>query len=139
MLLTISTTPVALIEGLALLLGPLRRLRLPVDEFALMTLLALRFIPTLTEEVELLIKAQTARGADFTHGTLGQRAQSLAALLVPLLRGAQRRAAELATALDARGYTVAGEQTMLHEGALAMADYLTIGVVVLVTVAGLLL
>jgi energy-coupling factor transport system permease protein len=139
LLLTMTTTPVALIEGLTVLLAPLRRLRLPIDEFALMALLALRFIPTLTEEVELLIKAQTARGADFTHGTLRERAQSLAALFVPLLQGALRRAADLATALEARGYSVEGKQTLLHEGQLAARDYVTFATVVLVTVAALLI
>jgi energy-coupling factor transport system permease protein len=139
LLLTMTTTPVALIEGLTVLLAPLRRLRLPIDEFALMALLALRFIPTLTEEVELLIKAQTARGADFTHGTLPERAQSLAALFVPLLQGALRRAADLATALDARGYTTEGRQTLLHEGRLARHDYLTFAVVVLVSIGALLI
>jgi energy-coupling factor transport system permease protein len=139
LLLTMTTTPVALIEGLTVLLAPLRRLRLPIDEFALMALLALRFIPTLTEEVELLIKAQTARGADFAHGTLRERAQSLAALFVPLLQGALRRAADLATALEARGYTVEGRQTLLHEGRLAARDYVTLAVVVLVTIGALLI
>jgi len=92
----------------------------------------------LTEEVELLVKAQTARGADFTHGTLRERAQSLSALFVPLLQGALRRAADLATALDARGYTVEGRQTLLHEGRLAARDYLTFAAVVLITVGALL-
>jgi energy-coupling factor transport system permease protein len=139
LLLTMTTTPVALIEGLTILLAPLRRLRLPIDEFALMALLALRFIPTLTEEAELLIKAQTARGADFTHGTLRERVQSLTTLFVPLLQGALRRAAELATALEARGYTVEGSQTLLHEGQLAARDYLVFAVVMLVTVGALLI
>jgi energy-coupling factor transport system permease protein len=139
LLLTMTTTPVALIEGLTVLMAPLRRLRLPIDEFALMALLALRFIPTLTEEVELLIKAQTARGADFANGSLRERAQSLAALFVPLLQGALRRAADLATALEARGYTVEGRQTLLHESRLARRDYLTFAVVVLVTIGALLI
>jgi energy-coupling factor transport system permease protein len=139
LLLTMTTTPVALIEGLTVLLAPLRRLRLPVDEFALMALLALRFIPTLTEEIELLIKAQTARGADFAHGTLRTRAQSLAALGVPLLQGVLRRAADVATALEARGYTVDGQQTLLHENRLVGRDYGTLMVVVVVTVGALLI
>jgi energy-coupling factor transport system permease protein len=129
MLLTMTTTPVALIEGLTL----------PVDEFALMTLLALRFIPTLAEEAELLVKAQIARGADFTHGALRQRLQSLATLFVPLLQGALRRATELATGLEARGYTVEGTQTLMHEGPLAVADYLVLGVVISVTVGALVI
>jgi energy-coupling factor transport system permease protein len=139
LLLTMTTTPVALIEGLTMLLAPLRRLRLPIDEFALMALLALRFIPTLTEEVELLIKAQTARGADFAHGTLRERAQSMGALFVPLLQGALRRAADLATALEARGYTTDGRQTLLHEGRLAARDYVIFTAVVLVTIGALLI
>ena len=139
LLLTMTTTPVALIEGLTVLLAPLRWLQLPINEFALMALLALRFIPTLTEEVDLLIKAQTARGADFAHGSLRERAQSLTALFVPLLQGALRRAADLATALEARGYTTDGRQTLLHEGRLAVRDYGTFGTVVLVTITVLLI
>jgi energy-coupling factor transport system permease protein len=139
LLLTISTSPVGLIEGLTLLLGPLRRLRLPVDAFTLMALLALRFIPTLTDEIELLIKAQLARGADFSHGSLRERANSIAALMVPVYQGALRRAAELADALDARGYAIAQAPTMLHERPLAVADYLTLALVFMVTLGALLI
>ena len=138
MLLTMTTTPVALIEGMTLLLTPLRWLRLPVDEFALMTLLALRFIPTLIEEVEQLMKAQTSRGADFSQGTIRERLQSLVALIVPLMQGTLRRAADLATALEARGYEVEGRQTRLHEKALGVVDYMVLGVVVLVMVGALM-
>lgn len=126
LLLTMTTSPVALIEGLTLLMKPLRWLRLPVDDFALMTLLALRFIPTLIEEVGQLVKAQSARGASFNRGSLRERLQSLIALFVPLLRNTLRRASELATALDARGYQVDGQQTNLHEKALARIDYLAL-------------
>jgi energy-coupling factor transport system permease protein len=139
LLLTITTTPVALVDGLTLLLTPLRRLGLPVDEFALMTLLALRFIPTLTEEAEQLIKAQVARGANFSDGTLRELLQSLTMLLVPLMRGALRRAAELATALEARGYEVDGQRTLVHERAFAPADYVVMSVVVAVTIGALML
>ena len=138
LLLTMTTTPVGLIEGLTLLLGPLRRLRLPVDAFALMALLALRFIPTLGAEIELLVKAQLARGADFTHGSFKERSNSLAALIVPVYQGALRRAADLATALDARGYTAEHPPTALHERPLAPADYLTLTALVLVTAGALL-
>jgi energy-coupling factor transport system permease protein len=139
LLLTMTTTPVALIEGLMLLLAPLRRLRLPIDGFALMSLLALRFIPTLSAEVEQLIKAQTARGADFAHGKLRDRVRNLTMLIVPLTHGTLRRAADLATALEARGYTLEGQQTVLHETVLGAADYLTIGVVVAAMVGALVL
>lgn len=139
LLLTMTTTPVALIEGLRLLLTPLRWLRLPVDEFALMTLLALRFIPTLVDEVEQLVKAQTSRGADFSQGTIRERLQSLMALFIPFLQGALRRATELATALEARGYRGEKPPTPLHETSLGVVDYTVLGVVVLMMVGALIL
>lgn len=132
-LVTMTTTPVALIEGLTLLLAPLRRLRLPVDDFALMALLALRFIPTLSEEVEQLMKAQAARGADMNSGPMRGRIQSLMMLFVPLMRAIFRRASELGTALEARGYEIDGKQTMLYETSLKLVDY-----AVLVMLAGVI-
>src|SRR6266542_3583949 len=104
-----------------------------------LALLALRFIPTLADEIELLVKAQLARGADFTHGSLRERSNSAAALLVPVYQGALRRAAELADALDARGYTIAQAPTVLHERPLAAADYLTLAVVMMLTLGTLLI
>lgn len=139
LLLTMTTTPVALVEGLTMLLAPLRRVKLPVDEFALMALLALRFIPTLIEEVEHLIKAQTARGADLSHGNMRERLQSLTMLFVPLMRSVLRRAAELATALEARGYDIEGRQTPLHESSLRARDYTALLIVACVTIGSLLL
>ena len=138
-LLTTTTTPIALIEGMTLLLKPLRRLRLPIDDFALMTLIALRFIPTLIDEAEQLVKAQTARGADFSHGTIRERLQSLAALFLPFIQGTLRRAAELAIALEARGYEVDGHQTLLHEKSFSTADYLVLGTVAFLTIGALIL
>jgi energy-coupling factor transport system permease protein len=139
LLLTMTTSPVALVEGLTMLLSPLRRLKLPVDDFALMCLIALRFMPTLLEEVEQLIKAQTSRGADVTRGTIRERLQSLTMLFIPLMQGVLRRAAELATALEARGYEVEGKQTFLHETSLGLVDYVVLGSLVFVTVSALLL
>lgn len=137
-LLTMTTSPIALIEGLTRLLAPLRWLRLPVDDFALMLLIALRFIPTLFEEVELLVKAQTSRGADYTHGSIRERLQSLIALFVPFISSTLRRAADLATALDARGYQTQGRPTLLHDTTLSAADYMVMGVVALLTIGVLL-
>jgi energy-coupling factor transport system permease protein len=136
--LTMTTSPVALIEGVTLLLSPLRRLKLPVDDFALMALLALRFIPTLVDETEQLIKAQSARGADLGSGTMLERLQSLSMLFVPLVQGSLRRAADLATALEVRGYEADGKQTMLYETTFGMVDYVVIVVVVGVTAGSLL-
>ena len=139
-LLLITTTPsIALVEGLTTLLTPLRWLRLPVDDFALMMLIALRFIPTLLEEVEQLLKAQMSRGADYTHGSLRERVQSMIALFVPLMQGILRRAEELATALDARGYDMEGKQTRLHEKPLGRIDYITLAGVAIVMVGALVL
>ncbi len=137
LLLTMTTTPVALIEGLTMLLSPLRRLKLPVDDFALMTLIALRFIPTLIEEGEQLIKAQTARGASLSRGSLRDRFASIAAMFTPFLQGALRRAADLATALEARGYEVEKRRTPLHETSLHLLDYTVLGTVVLLLVGSL--
>ncbi len=139
LLLTMTTSPIALVEGLTMLLSPLRRLKLPVDDFALMCLIALRFMPTLLEEAEQLIKAQTSRGADMTRGTIRERLQSLTTLFIPLMQGVLRRAAELATALEARGYEVKGRQTFLYETSLGLIDYAVLGSLVLVTVGALLL
>jgi energy-coupling factor transport system permease protein len=139
LLLTMTTPPIALIEGMTRLLAPLRWLRLPVDEFALMTLIGLRFIPTLFEEGELLIKAQMARGADYLHGSLRERVQTLIALFVPFIQGVFRRAADLATALDARGYEIEGHQTYLHETRLTALDYAVLLAVAIVTVGVLIL
>ncbi len=138
-LLTMTTTPVALIEGMMLLLAPLRRLKLPVDDFALMTLLALRFIPTLLDEAEQLIKAQTSRGADVMHGTLRERLQSLSMFFLPLMQGTLRRASDLSVALEARGYRSEGKQTLLYETSLAFIDYAALITVVVLTTSSFLL
>ncbi|HLI08761.1 MAG TPA: energy-coupling factor transporter transmembrane component T [Ktedonobacteraceae bacterium] len=139
LLLTMTTSPIALIEGMTLLMTPLRWLKLPVDDFALMTLIALRFVPTLIEEAEQLIKAQIARGADLTQGTLRERLQSVTMLFVPFIQSTLRRASELATALEARGYQSEKRQTLLHEKAIQWIDILVVLVVALVTVGSLLL
>jgi energy-coupling factor transport system permease protein len=128
-LLALTTSPVAVGEGVALLLRPLRRWRVPADEFALMTLIALRFLPLMLEETNQLMKAQQARGADFSKGTLRKRGRVMVALFVPTMRGALRRAGELATALESRGYAPFGEQTMLYETHLRARDYGTLALV----------
>jgi energy-coupling factor transport system permease protein len=138
-ILTTTTTPIALIEGLSILLTPLRWLRLPVDEFALMALISLRFFPTLFEELDQLFKAQVSRGADYAHGSLRERFQSLLALFMPMMQSVLRRAADLSVALEARGYQVEGKSTYLHETALKPVDYTVLTLVGIVTVGALLL
>jgi energy-coupling factor transport system permease protein len=103
-LLTATTAPVALADGMEDLLSPLKRLRFPAHEVAMMMTIALRFIPTLGEEAEKISRAQAARGADFETGGLLKRARALVPILVPLTVGAFRRADELAEAMESRGY-----------------------------------
>lgn len=103
-LLTYTTSPIALTDGLESLLGPLKVIRLPVHELSMMMCIALRFIPTLIEETDKIMSAQKARGADFESGNLMTRVKALIPILVPLFIGAFRRADELATAMECRCY-----------------------------------
>lgn len=103
-LLTSTTAPVALTDGIEDLLSPLKRFRFPAHEIAMMMTIALRFIPTLDEETQKILRAQAARGADFSEGGLIRRARSFVPILVPLTIGAFRRADELAEAMESRGY-----------------------------------
>ncbi len=112
--LTYTTTPLALTDGLELLLSPLKKLHVPVHDFAMMMTIALRFIPTLTEETTKIMNAQKARGADFTSGSLVRRARALVPILIPLLVSAFRRAEELADAMECRCYTGGEGRTRMN-------------------------
>ena len=103
-LLTYTTSPIALTDGLESLMKPLKKIHVPVHELSMMMCIALRFIPTLIEETDKIISAQKARGADFETGSLIQRAKALVPILVPLFISAFRRADELATAMECRCY-----------------------------------
>lgn len=103
-LLTYTTSPIALTDGLESLLGPLKKIHLPVHELSMMMCIALRFIPTLIEETDKIMSAQKARGADFESGKLFDRVKALVPILVPLFISAFRRADELATAMECRCY-----------------------------------
>jgi len=131
MVLSMTTTPVAVIDGAGRLLRPLRWLPLPIDDLLLMALLALRCIPILIDETQQLIRAQSARGASFAAGPLREQLQNLMTLLIPLIQGAFRRAADLASALEARGYRSDSHWTSLHEGAYTPIDYLLLFLLVL--------
>ena len=125
-LLTYTTSPIHLTDGLESLLGPLKKLRLPVHELAMMMSIALRFIPTLIEETDKIMSAQKARGADFESGSIFQRAKALVPLLVPLFVSAFRRADELATAMECRCYHGGDGRTKRHELHYAARDYLVL-------------
>ena len=103
-LLTYTTSPIALTDGLEALMNPLKKIKVPVHELAMMMCIALRFIPTLIEETDKIMNAQKARGADFESGTLMEKAKALIPILVPLFISAFRRADELATAMECRCY-----------------------------------
>ena len=135
-LMTYTTSPIRLTDGLESLLGPLKRLRVPVHELAMMMAIALRFIPTLIEETDKIMSAQKARGADFESGNIFQKAKALVPILVPLFISAFRRADELATAMECRCYHGGEGHTKLHVLKYQRRDYiaLTGGVVILALV-----
>ena len=114
-LLTLTTSPLQLTDGIEYLLSPLKRLGVPAGELAMMMTIALRFIPTLLEEAEKIMKAQMARGADFTSGNIFKRARNLIPLLVPLFISAFRRADDLALAMESRCYHGGEGRTRLHQ------------------------
>jgi len=129
-LVTLTTSPVALTDGLTLLAGPLRRLKAPVDDLAMMLSIALRFIPTIMTEAQTIIKAQTARGAQFNSGPLIKRLRAWTVILIPLLIQLFRRADTLALAMESRCYTGVG-RTRLRILKLRAGDGVTIAAAVL--------
>ena len=135
-LLTYTTSPIALTDGLEALLNPLKVIKVPVHELAMMMCIALRFIPTLIEETDKIMCAQKARGADFENGSLMERAKALIPILVPLFISAFRRADELATAMECRCYHGGEGRTKLHVLKYESRDYiaLVLGVLVLAAV-----
>ena len=103
-ILTLTTSPIAITDGMEMLLNPLKKVKLPVHELALMMAIALRFIPTLMDETDKIMKAQMARGSDLTSGPIKDRVKAVVPLLVPLFVSAFKRAEDLATAMEVRGY-----------------------------------
>ena len=136
--LTLTTSPIRLTDGLERLMSPLQKFHFPAHELAMMMTIALRFIPTLLEETDKIQKAQMARGADFESGNLIARAKAMIPLLVPLFVSAFRRANDLAMAMEARCYRGGDKRTRLRElkytkvdlyAALAMTAYMVLIVV----------
>lgn len=113
-ILTFTTSPIVLTDGIESLLWPFKRIGVPAHELAMMMTIALRFIPTLLEETDRIIKAQTARGADFSSGNLLQRARNMLPILIPLFISAFRRADDLAIAMEARCYKGGEGRTRMH-------------------------
>ncbi len=126
-LLTLTTAPVTLTDGLERLMSPLRVIHFPAHEMAMMMTIALRFIPTLLEEADTIMKAQTARGADFETGNLIQRAKAMVPLLVPLFVSAFRHAGDLAMAMEARCYHGGEGRTRLRVLKYQKNDFYALG------------
>lgn len=127
-LLTYTTTPMTLTDGIEKLLGPLNRIKVPVHEISMMMTIALRFIPTLLEETDKIIKAQSSRGADFDSGNLVERAKSFIPVLIPLFISAFRRADELATAMEARCYRGSEGRTRMKQLSFTKYDVIIVSI-----------
>ncbi len=138
-LLTYTTSPIDLTDGLEKLLNPLKRIKVPVHELSMMMSIALRFIPTLIEETDKIMSAQKARGADFETGNIIQRAKALLPLLVPLFVSAFRRADELAVAMESRCYHGGQGRTKMKQLIMRPRDYLTLALGVLLTAGTVIL
>lgn len=128
-LLTFTTSPIVLTDGIERLLNPFKRIGIPAHELAMMMTIALRFIPTLIEETDRIMKAQMARGAEFSSGSILKRAQNMIPLLVPLFISAFRRADDLATAMEARCYRGGENRTRMKDLRLAARDGVAIAAV----------
>ena len=127
-LLTYTTSPIALTDGLEVLMSPLKKIKVPVHELSMMMCIALRFIPTLIEETDKIMSAQKARGADFENGSLMERAKALVPILVPLFISAFRRADELATAMECRCYQGGEGRTKMKLLRYHREDFVSFGI-----------
>ena len=137
-LMTFTTTPNALTDGIEKLLWPLRKIKLPVHEIAMMMSIALRFIPILLEETDKIMKAQIARGADLESGNIIQKAKAMIPILVPLFVSAFRRATDLAMAMEARCYRGGEGRTKMKPLVYQKKDYIAYAVMIVYVVVAVL-
>ena len=138
-LMTFTTTPNALTDGIEKLLWPLRKIKLPVHEIAMMMSIALRFIPILLEETDKIMKAQIARGADLESGNIIQKAKAMIPILVPLFVSAFRRATDLAMAMEARCYRGGEGRTKMKPLVYQKKDYMAYAIMIVYVVVAVLL
>ena len=138
-LITYTTTPIALTDAIESLLSPLKKIRVPVHDFAMMMTIALRFIPTLVDETEKIMAAQKARGADFSSGSLAKRAKALVPILIPLFVSSFRRADELATAMECRCYRGGEGRTRLKALKCRLSDGVSLVFMIAICVGIILL
>ncbi|MFC0300779.1 energy-coupling factor transporter transmembrane component T family protein [Virgibacillus soli] len=135
-LLTLTTTPIEITDAIEDMLGPLKKIKFPVHELALMMSISLRFIPTLMQETDKISKAQASRGIDFRTGPFKERIKAIVPLLVPLFVSAFKRAEELAMAMEARGYQGGEGRTRLRELKISKLD-ITVFILYALVIAGL--
>lgn len=135
-ILTLTTSPISITDGIEVLLNPLKAVKVPVHELALMMSISLRFIPTLMDETDKIMKAQMARGSDLSSGPIKDRIKAVVPLLVPLFVSAFKRAEDLATAMEVRGYRGGEGRTRYRKLKWDMSD--TFSIVLLVAMAVLL-
>lgn len=126
-LMTYTTTPISLTDGIESLFSPLKKIKVPVHDFAMIMTIALRFIPTLSEEAEKIMAAQKARGADFTNGSLLKRAKALIPILIPLFSSSIRHAVDLATAMECRCYRGGEGRTRMKVLKSTPSDFVSLG------------
>ncbi|HLS65709.1 MAG TPA: energy-coupling factor transporter transmembrane protein EcfT [Pseudogracilibacillus sp.] len=133
-LLTLTTTPIEITDAIESLLKPLKKVKFPVHELALMMSISLRFIPTLVQETDKISKAQASRGVDFRTGPIKERIKSIIPLLVPLFVSAFKRAEELAMAMEARGYQGGEGRTKLRELRFQLIDFTVLSLFICVVI-----
>jgi energy-coupling factor transport system permease protein len=133
-LLTLTTTPIAITDGLETLLNPVKKIHFPVHEMALMMSISLRFIPTLMQETDKIMKAQIARGVEFASGPIKERIKAVIPLLIPLFVSSFKRAEELAIAMEARGYRGGEGRTKYRQLSWKMADTLQLLILAILTI-----
>ena len=138
-LLTLTTRPISLTDGLERLLSPLNRMGVPTHDIAMMMSIALRFIPTLLAEADKIMKAQQARGADFESGNVFRRGRALIPILIPLFVGAFRIAGDLAMAMEARCYRGGTGRTRMRQSVFGRVDYVALGACLVLFAAAILL
>ena len=129
-LMTYTTTPIALTDGIERLFSPLKKIKVPVHDFAMIMTIALRFIPTLMDEADKIMTAQKARGADFTNGSLIKRAKALIPILIPLFSSSIRHAIDLATAMECRCYRGGEGRTRMKILKCRASDFLALGIMI---------
>ena len=133
-LLTLTTTPIEITDGLETMLNPLKKIKFPVHEMALMMSISLRFIPTLMEETDKIMKAQIARGVEFSSGPIKERMKAVIPLLIPLFVSSFKRAEELAIAMEARGYRGGEGRTKYRQLSWSLRDSIQLIMIVLLAI-----